>query len=217
MSRLTPADADGLAELAPLARRAVSLDPSSLIRIRLAPESATALVRLPFGVLVGRTVGGAFGANRDGVYRSDELLAWLDGSPGAQVPAERDTDWRVGLPPQVGWQRVETVADDVIRGLVRAGASTLKEAAEREGQPNAQPRAEVADVLLDSIVLTAEQGERRAEVSLRLLSALVRMGFLARDSHLGIDVAGRWLRLAASYGSAYAEAPGQGLGITVRR
>ena len=41
----------------------------------------------------------------------------------------------------------------------RAGAA---DAAEREGVPGAQPRAEVADALLDSVVLTVSNGSRRS-------------------------------------------------------
>ncbi len=57
---------------------------------------------------------------------------------------------------------------------------------------------------------------REVQVSLRQVSALVRMGFLARDSHLAVDIAGRWLRLAATYGSVYAERKGLGLSLQGR-
>ena len=84
---------------------------------------------------------------------------------------------------------------------------TLKEAADREGVPNAQPRAEVADVLLDSVVLTVsrDDGPETAEVTLRVLSALTRLGFLARESHAMIDRSGRWVRVAGAYGTVYRE------------
>jgi hypothetical protein len=108
------------------------------------------------------------------------------------------------------------VPDEVVRGLVRSGAQALKQAAEREGVPNAQPRAEVADALLDSVVLTVEDGGQSVQLTLRTLSALTRMGFLPRDSHIAVDVAGRWTRIAAAYGSVYAERPGSGLGLTLR-
>jgi hypothetical protein len=100
-----------------------------------------------------------------------------------------------------------------VRPLVRAGALTLKEAADREGLPGAQPRAEVADAVLDSVVLTVEEGNARAEVTLRALSALTRMGFLPRGGAVHVDVAGRWIRLAAPYGSVYLERPG---GLTLQ-
>ncbi len=200
-----------LLELAPLIRRAASLDPAGLARVRMAPHEVNALIRLPFGVLVGRRLAGEFGALSDATMAVGDLLGWLDGDP--ESPPLRDTEWRGATPPDRGWRRVETVPDDIVRGLVRAGALTLKQAAEREGVPGGQPRAEVTDSLLDSIVLTATDiGTRTVEVRLRPLSALVRMGFLARESHLGIDVAGRWIRLAASYGSAYIERADAGPG-----
>jgi hypothetical protein len=218
MTIVAAVQASELAEFAPLARRALTLDPASLIRIRAQPDSASALVQLPFGVLAGRRIAGTFPAASDTTFAIAELLGWLDADADAGTatkrPAPRDSEWRVAVPPSGSWRRVETVPDGIARDLVRIGALTLKQAAEREGVPNAQPRADVADALLDSIVLTAEAGTDQVPVSLRLLSALVRMGFLARDSHLAIDLSGRWLRLAASYGSVYAERPGQGLRLT---
>ncbi len=116
------------------------------------------------------------------------------------------------MPPAAGWQRIETVPDTVIRPLVRQGALTLKEAAERAGVPGASPRAEVADALLDSVVLTAESATGlRAEVTLRALSALTKMGFLARGSEAHLDVSGRWTRLSAVYGSVLVERGGLAL------
>jgi hypothetical protein len=202
-----------LVELTPVLRRAIALDPAGLVRLRIRPTSATTLVRLPFGVLAGRRISGSYAQPLDATYGCAQLLAWLEGQPLAVPPESRDLDWRSGLPPEQGWRRMETVPDDVIRGLIAAGLRTLKEVAVREGVPDGQPRAEVTDTLLDSIVLTVEQGPDRVEISLRLLSALTRMAFLARGSHLAIDLAGRWLRVTASYGSVYAERPGLGLGI----
>jgi hypothetical protein len=213
MSGLAAIEVGDLAELAPLLRRAVGLDRASLVRVRVFPDAALALVRLPFEVLVGRRIPGRFPADQDATFATADLLGWLDGD--LPVPAKRDDAWRGGLPAESGWRRIDTVPDEVVRALVRQGALTLQEAAEREGLPGAQPRAEVTDALLDSVVLTVSDPSAEIEVSLRLLSALVRMGFLARDSHLAIDAAGRWVRLAASYGSAYAERPGLGLGVVV--
>lgn len=215
---------DALDELAPVLRRAASLDPHTVARIRVADGRAAVLLRLPFAVLVGRTVevprdsgavdGGAVdGGPVDVAVRAAELLAWLDGE-AADLPSARDAEWRGGLPPVTGWHRVDMVPDDVIRGLVRSGALTLQQAAERDGIPGAQPRAEVADALLDSVVLTVSGDPGpQVEITLRLLSALTRMGFLPRGSHASVDVAGRWLRVAAAYGSVYAERPGAGLNL----
>lgn len=211
-----------LDELAPVARRAVTLDPRTIARIRLLDGTATVYARLPFGVLVSRAVRMETGAGTDAepedsaagvpldlAVAAAELLAWLDGD--ADEPDRRDADWRSGLPPSTGWRRIETVPDNMVRPLVRSGALALKEAAEREGVPGAQPRAEVADALLDSVVLTVEDAPAAVEVTLRALSALTRMGFLPRGGELHVDVAGRWVRLAAQYGSVFLERPGSGL------
>jgi hypothetical protein len=208
-------DPDQLRDLAPAARRAVALEARSVVRLRVDDGVASALIRLPFGVLVGRSItidGQPVGV--DTTLRAVDFLQWLDGERD-RMPPPVDAMWRWPVPPAAGWQRVETVPDTVIRPLVRAGALTLKEAAEREGVPGAQPRAEAADALLDSVVLTVDSdGGAHAEVTLRALSALTRMGFLARDSSAHVDVNGRWTRIAAVYGSVFTESGG--LGGTLR-
>lgn len=216
MSGLDAQRRDDLLELAPVLRRAVNLDPAGLARLRASEHQVAILVRLPFDVLVARTLAVELASNVfDVTMRAADLLAWLDGDV-ATPPEPRDAEWRASLPPASGWQRIDTVPDEVIRRLVRAGAQTLKDAAERAGVPGAQPRAEVADVLLDSVVLTvsAAGDERSTPVTLRALSALTRMGFLTRGSHVAVDVAGRWIRIAAEFGSVYSERPG--LGLTLR-
>jgi hypothetical protein len=212
---LTPDDRAALVELAPVLRRAVALDPRNLARLRLAGESATVLVRLPFGVLVSRTVAApARDEPLDLTARAADVVAWLETPQGqlAVEPERRDLEWRAGLPPVSGWHRIETVPDDVIRPLVRAGALALKDAAAREGVPGAQPRAEVADALLDSVVLTVNDNTgASAEVTLRTVSAVTRMGFLPRGGRVHVDSAGRWVRVVAEYGTVYLERPGEGL------
>ncbi|HEY3088382.1 MAG TPA: hypothetical protein VGJ59_09990 [Jatrophihabitantaceae bacterium] len=202
-----------LAGIAPLARRVAGLDPRGLLRIRLDGRVAAAYALLPFGVLVGRTVRvDPGGVSIQCVVRARELISWLDGEVD-EPPRRRDMKWRGALPPALGWRRVETVPDEVVRDVVRKGAATFRQAAAREGAPGAQPRAEVADALLDSVVLSATEGDLHAEITLRAMSALTRMGFLPRGSYVAIDVSGRWSRLAAEYGSVYTERPGMALGI----
>jgi hypothetical protein len=226
-----------LADQVPLLRRAVDLDPAGLVRIRATGANLAVFVRLPFDVLVARTVSRPLAPPIDRTMLARELLGWL--TEDEAEPATRDADWRGGLPPATGWSRVDTVPDDVVRDLVRKGAAALADAAVREGVPGAQPRSEVADALLNSVVLTltadgaadganlpanganlpadraadraAAGAPARAEVTLRSLSALTRMGFLARGSHAHIDVSGRWTRIAGSYGSVFAERAGLGL------
>lgn len=216
MSGLDALSRDDLLELAPVLRRAVSLDPAALARLRAAEHQVGVMVRLPFGVLVARTLAVELAGNVfDVTLRAADMLAWLDGET-TSAPARRDAEWRASLPPAGGWRRIDIVPDEVVRGLVRAGAQTLKDAVERAGPPGVQPRAEVSDALLDSVVLTVSDagGELATPVTLRALSALIRMGFLTRGSHVAVDVAGRWIRIAAEFGSVYAERPG--LGLTLR-
>lgn len=217
---LTAADRGRLVELAPFVRRAVALDPRGVVRLRLDAETATVLARLPFDVLVSRTVQTApVAPPRDVVVASAQLVAWLDSAEStdtadgalAGAPPSRDADWRGGTPPSVGWRRIETVPDDVVRGLVRSGALAVQDAARREGVPGAQPRAQLADALLDATVLTVSDGTRQTEVSLRVLSALTRMGFLPRGGAAHVDLCGRWLRVVGGHGTAYAQRPGQQL------
>lgn len=203
---------EDVVELAPLVRRAVELDPSALVRLRRSGTRASLLVRLPFGVLAARTVEVEPGQQLDTTLRGRELLAWFDGERD-EPPGARDAEWRGATPPQSGWQRIERVPDSDIRPLVRSGALTLQEAAQREGVPGAQPREAVADALLDSVVLTVREDDQEVGVTLRTLSALTRMGFLPRQSYAAVDVAGRWIRVAGAYGSVYAQRPGTGLGL----
>lgn len=202
-----------LTGLMPLSRRVAALDPRGVLRIRLGSGVVAGYARLPFAVLVGRTVRVDWaGPALDCVVRAAELVSWLQGET-SDPPPRRDVEWRGALPPVRGWHRIERVPDAVIRDVVRKGAATFRDAAAREGVPGGQPRAEVADALLDSVVLTAAAGGVRAEVSLRTISAMTRMGFVAEGSHVAIDVCGRWSRVAAEHGSAYTERPGLALGI----
>jgi hypothetical protein len=205
-----------LAGLAPLARRLAALDPGGVLRVRLTSRAAAAYARLPFEVLVGRTVRVSWnGPPLDFAVRARELTSWIDGQ-AVGPPARCDAEWRGALPPSSGWHRVERVPDAVVRDVVRKGAATFRAAAGHErvlGGRRVQPPSEVADALLDSVVLTATHGGLRAEVTLRTMSSLTRMGFLPRDSHVAIDVCGRWSRVAAEYGSVYAERPGMALGV----
>lgn len=216
---LQPADRGALVDLLPLLRRAVTLDPAVLTRLRLTggaavgSPAATALVLLPFDVLVSRTVPAPLrSAPIDVTVAARDAIEWIEAGGELVV---RDAEWRAGLPPPTGWRRVETVPDEVIRRLVRTGAQALKDAAAREGVPGAQPRAQVADALLDSVVLTVrDDGGTEAPVSLRAVSALIRMGFLSRGGEAHIDVAGRWIRVVGEHGTVLLERPGRQLRLT---
>jgi hypothetical protein len=173
-------------------------------------------VRLPFGVLVSRTVSAA-AEPVDVTVGAADLLASLEPSPpepgsvGEPVgwPRPRDVEWRAALPPATGWLRLDSVPGDVVRALVRAGRDALR----------AVPAGAVAtagESLLDHESLTVSGAGQTAVLPLRMLSALTRMGFLGGDPAADVVVVsaagGGWHRLAGAYGSAYQHiAPGLSL------
>ena len=208
---------DAYADLEPLLRRLVDLDPRSLVRLRHQPDRLVALVRTPFAVTASRALSVETELSTDVTFACADLLAWLE---GGDQPGRRDEQWRWGIPPEHGWEHLDEVPGAVLRDLVQAGSRTLAEAAEREGVPGAQPRSEVVETLLDSVVLmvSAESMELSgsAKITLRSVSALVRLGFV--ESAARVAVCGRWIRVAGEYGSVFAESASAGLlgGLTLR-
>jgi hypothetical protein len=187
------ADRAQLADFGPLAERALSVEPDSMIRLRAAGATVSGYVRLPYEVLAGRTIavtGLASDGPSDLTVSAQDFLSWLDGGGD---PASKDAHWLSALPPRAGWQRIELVPDAAIREVVRSGALLAQSATSRSGQQS----------LLDSIVLTAQSDQQRVEVPLGPLSALTRMGFLPRGSEAAIDIAPGWLRVAAPRGSTF--------------
>jgi hypothetical protein len=219
--------ARGLSELAPMLRRIEVLDSGSAVRLRVEPgtdPAVTAFVNLPFGVLVSRTIQVQRIEEPAAVNRTStlsDLVAWLLGE--GPEPARRDELWRSGLPPAVGWRRLDAVADSIIRDCVRDGALAVRDLGDQAGEGE-QVRQPAIEALLDSVVLTVSSDQPGepviAPIPLRTLSALTRMGFLARDSQVGVDVCRGWIRVTGRFGAAYAmnaSAPGpsgpRGLGL----
>jgi hypothetical protein len=192
--------AAALADFVPMAERAVSADPETLIRLRGLESLIAGYVRLPYDVLAGRTIAAEPAESSepaesfepfDVTYGAADFLRWQ--AESGPEPARQDAGWLAGLPPRTGWQRVEVVPDRAIREVVRSGALLARDATSRSGQ----------QALLSSIVLTASSGERSVDVPLGPLSALTRMGFLPRGGEAAVDVAPGWIRVAAAYGSTY--------------
>jgi hypothetical protein len=229
----------GVTEAAALASflgRLVALEPAAVVRLRSAAGRVTAYARLPFGVLVSRTVGGA-GDPADVTVGAGDLLAalergragsphagressptsWgvtLSGPPGERVagtatvgwPRRRDMEWRAALPPVDDWVRLDSVPGDVVRRLVRAGREALRAVP-------AGAAAAAGESLLDHESLTVTGAGRTAVLPLRVLGSLTRMGFLGEGAEpVVVSVAAGWTRLAGAYGSAYQHtAPGLAL------
>ncbi|MCW2603676.1 MAG: hypothetical protein JWN61_1811 [Pseudonocardiales bacterium] len=202
-----------LVDLIPLLRRVEMLDPDRPVRLRvdLAQEaggasSVSAFIALPFDVLISRALpwDDAYPA----MDRTVGLVPLIDFLLGeGPEPSAQDELWRGGLPPARGWTRLDTLDDEVIRERVRVGATALRELT--DGAADGEQIRQVAiDALLDSVVLTvsaaAGEGNATAPIPLRTLSALTRMGFVRRESTVGVDIARGWIRVAAVFGAAYA-------------
>ena len=210
LSGLRPGEPADVADLASFLGRAVGLDSAALTRLRAGGGRVTAYVRLPFGVLVSRTVSGSADPV-DVTVKAGDLLAALDArgdEDGAVAwPASQDVRWRAALPPGGGWRLLDQVPADVIRTLVRAGREALRAVP-------AGAAASAGETLLDHESLTVSGAGRTAVLPLRVISALARMGFLGDGGGdvVMVSAAGGWVRLAGAYGSAYQhQSPGLGL------
>jgi hypothetical protein len=198
----------GVSDAGAFLARLTRLDPAALVRLRPAgpggAELRTALwARLPWQALVTRTVRGAGPA--EATVAAADLLAVLAAGED-RLPARRDADWRWPLPPGPG-QVVETIGGAELANVARAAAGALRSAmaARRTGERM------VRDALLDHVAIVVTDGpdpDGRIEVPQRLVQAVVRMGFLGAsasspDEPVQVRIAGRWVGLAAPYGTAW--------------
>lgn len=199
---MTPDRQDLGAFLARLTR----LDTAALVRLRrVAPDRTALWGRLPWAVLVSRTVAGA--GPDDATVSAADLLKALE-SPGDLVlPARRDAEWRWPLPPASG-RVVERLPVAELRRIAAAAAGTLRAAAAEGvgGRPVAE-RA-VRDALLDHVAILVTTDGAHVEVPQRLVQGIARMGFLGRSDtttagSVNVQLAGRWIGLAAPYGIAW--------------
>ena len=199
MSGLRLAGSADAVDLAAFLGRLVALEPTAVVRLRSVGVRVTAYARLPFGVLVSRTVTGDADP-ADVTVGAGDLLTALDRRerPDAVAwPAQRDMDWRAALPPVEGWVRLDSVPGDVVLKLVRAGRDALRAVP-------AGAAAAAGESLLDHESLTVTGAGRTAALPLRVLGSLTRMGFLGDGSEpVVVSVAAGWTRLAGAYGSAY--------------
>jgi hypothetical protein len=196
---LSEAMAGGLdaADVGPFLARLVRLDPGAVVRLRPAGPGAVALwARVPWGVLVTRTVPGP--DLSDTTVGATALLTSLTQSDGEPAPPSRDRDWRWALPPGPG-RVVETLPDGELRRLGTAAADAL-----REGRGRAGERM-LRDALLDHVPITVTADDQKIHISQRLVQALLRMAFMNTDglAHVTVRVSGTWVGLGALYGSAW--------------
>jgi hypothetical protein len=181
--------------------RLTHLDAAAVVRLRPAGPARTALwARLPWGVLVTRDVDAEI--DDDVTVDAGELL----GRPAP--PTRRDARWRWPLPPHPG-AVVEEIPADRLRDLAAAAAGTLREVTATGWDGRRVGARVLREALLDHVAVVVETTDGvRVEVPQRLVQALVRMGFLGRaEAPVRVRVAGRWVGLAAQYGTAWLPPP----------
>lgn len=200
-------------------KRALVMDPGALVRLSAVGERSTDLfISTPLGcvasVRVPGQVGGAGGVSNAGTvtYASDALEAIVAFEPGQQtldLGADMDLMWVGTPPPQKGFELIDTVPGDVVRGL-HADMAT-------ENEANSGPMG-IARSLLEQQVLSVQRGnDASASVALegRTIAALggLRLvpepGQKLRDyDYVRVSASGSWIRVDALVGSVYAPRPG---------
>ncbi|MEH1167452.1 hypothetical protein V6V47_18900 [Micromonospora sp. CPCC 205539] len=206
----------GVADAGAFLARLVRLDPATPVRLR--PAGATGRValwaRLPWQVLVARTVaGGPADGAPDVTVSAAELLAELERG-GAALPQRRDAEWRWPLPPARS-RPVEALPAVELWRIADAAAGTLRTASEQGVAGRAVGQRVLRDALLDHVAVLVTPDDPPGppvEVSQRLVQGLVRMGFLGSADGLSgtsgaatvqVRVAGRWVGLVGPYGAAW--------------
>ncbi|MEO5311944.1 hypothetical protein [Corynebacterium sp. c24Ua_83] len=194
-------------------KRALVMDPGALVRLSAVGERSTDLfISTPLGCVASVRVPGQVGGAGTVAYASDALEAIVAFEPGQQaldLGADMDLMWVGSPPPQQGFELIDTVPGDVVRGLHADMAS--------ENEANSGPMG-IARSLLEQQVLTVQRGnDATASVALegRTIAALggLRLvpepGEKLRDyDYVRVSASGSWIRVDALVGSVYAPRPG---------
>ncbi|HET9518131.1 MAG TPA: hypothetical protein VFO77_10425 [Actinoplanes sp.] len=200
----------GVADAGAFLARVTRLEPGALVRLRGTAQRTALWARLPWDVLVTRTVAGA--GPPDATVSAADLLRHLAGGDPS-LPPVRDEQWRWALPPSgPAATAVESVAVAEFARLAQAAAGTLRAAAAQGVAGRAVGQRQLRDALLDHVALVVQPpvGEP-VSVPQRLVQAVVRMGFLGAASSIAdgdaavasVLTAGRWLGISAPYGTCW--------------
>lgn len=178
---------------------------------RLLRFDAAALVRLhPPGQMWGALPWGVLATVPGAPVDTDRTVSARDLLDGVARPQNRDSEWRVGLPPAAA-ETVEVLPASVVRRMAQSAAETLREALESGVDGRAVGSRRLRDALLDhvAITVTVDRPESRyfgrvVPIPQRLVQALTRMGF-TDDSGDDIDVllSGPWVGLATAAGTVW--------------
>lgn len=222
-SRSAAAAVSAMRRAGAVMKRALVMDPGALVRLSAVGERSTDLfISTPLGCVVSVRVPGQVGGAGAGgsasagavAYASEALGAIVGFEPGQQtldLGADMNLMWVGSLPPQQGFELIDTVPGDVVRGL-HADMAT-------ENEANSGPMG-IARSLLEQQVLTVqrtESSDATASVALegRTIAALggLRLvpepGEKLRDyDYVRVSASGSWIRVDALVGSVYAPRPG---------
>lgn len=222
-SRSAAAAVSAMRRAGAVMKRALVMDPGALVRLSAVGERSTDLfISTPLGCVASVRVPGQVGGAGAGssasagavAYASEALGAIVGFEPGQQtldLGADMDLMWVGSLPPQQGFELIDTVPGDVLRGL-HADMAT-------ENEANSGPMG-IARSLLEQQVLTVqrtESSDATASVALegRTIAALggLRLvpepGEKLRDyDYVRVSASGSWIRVDALVGSVYAPRPG---------
>ncbi len=222
-SRSATAAVSAMRRAGAVMKRALVMDPGALVRLSAVGERSTDLfISTPLGCVASVRVPGQVGGAGTGdsasagavAYASEALGAIVGFEPGQQtldLGEDMDLMWVGSLPPQQGFELIDTVPGDVLRGL-HADMAT-------ENEANSGPMG-IARSLLEQQVLTVqrtESSDATASVALegRTIAALggLRLvpepGEKLRDyDYVRVSASGSWIRVDALVGSVYAPRPG---------
>lgn len=212
-SRSATAAVSAMRRAGAVMKRALVMDPGALVRLSTVGERSTDLfISTPLGCVASVRVPGQAGGTGTVAYASDALEAIVAFEPGQQsldLGEDMDLMWVGSPPPQQGFELIDTVPGDVVRGL-HADMAT-------ENEANSGPMG-IARSLLEQQVLTVQRGnDATASVALegRTIAALggLRLvpepGEKLRDyDYVRVSASGSWIRVDALVGSVYAPRPG---------
>lgn len=212
-SRSATAAVSAMRRAGAVMKRALVMDPGALVRLSAVGERSTDLfISTPLGCVASVRVPGQAGGTGTVAYASDALEAIVAFEPGQQtldLGADMDLMWVGSPPPQQGFELIDTVPGDVVRGLHADMAM--------ENEANSGPMG-IARSLLEQQVLTVQRGnDATASVALegRTIAALggLRLvpepGEKLRDyDYVRVSASGSWIRVDALVGSVYAPRPG---------
>lgn len=175
-------------------QRAQGIDSQTLVRLRAQqenPELIDVFVQTPFEILASRRVRGVLSA--PGVLRIDDAL----NGHGADVAYQ----WAGALPPEQGFELIDTIPVSVVRELADQGQALARQFSTSLGPPKN---------LLEQTVLTVSSETASVEIPMRLIFGCVALGFIPSlgskvdaPRYLRVSQSGRWTRVDAAFGTVY--------------